>query len=1516
MIKNKKFFTSLCLAAFIATSNITYAAQRHVINEGATSNISNQEFRNLDSQDSFGGAVENKGTVGITDSQFYYNKGALGGAIANTGTIKAIKNCIFEGNENTFIPEEEIEYGGQFMPGRYGGAIFNVSDSVLTIESSKFINNKSNTDYGDYSGGGAIYSSGDLIVKNTLFQDNKAEGFGGAILINGYNTKESPINPSLIIDNSEFRNNIATVSGGAIDIEHANGDIMIQKSKFIANKASGYIDNGIAYTDGGAISVYTDGKLNISGSFFQGNSSTLGSGGAIYASGGNIKIENTDFKDNLTTGGGGAIYSSDNESLRIVDTSFIANKANTDGGALFVGADKDYFYDEDTYTNNNTYGTVNILGQEKDVIFSGNSSNNYGGAIYNNGAEVNIEKAIFTDNKTGNNIISYESEEEIADLARGGAIFNKGQLTIKNSAFTNNKALLTGKFQDESGQIDTDGWGAGGAIDHSAGTLKIENTIFENNLAGLSGGAINTADNTIIKNTKFINNTASSPYNYETSNEIGEMGAGGAISVGSFYGDFRSPDITLTIENSEFIGNTSAEDGGGAIALEYGNADIIDTQFTNNTTTGKGGALLIQGYQGDSRTVNITAKDKNVVFSDNKAALGNDIYLESSTLNLNTLNNNTISFDGGIVGKDSIININGDVILKNVVTSDKNSTLAVNLQGGKLDLSDESYLKGADLTLEDGAILSLMNNKIGLVEVNTLKSNNGSINIDMDLGSNSEQAFDFITANSASGTLNIENINVISDLPENLNVIPLALDMLGISDDLQVKTKGGVINSVTNDYLYAFVADGKNLLITRAVDADGNAKKIDGFTVAFNQSDSINGNLVDLSDNRTFSATKDIVITGETDRGWTGNLGGKALIVNGQGHTLQGSNHTGMIVENGQTLTFNDTNISGFQTSQDRKGALTVNDGGELNIVAINNNVTLGDVSGTDKNVIYLDGTTSKAFLQTNNSKEITLNNDVRSSAVSNNLMLRGDGKIIFNGIIDPVTITNENKDTVHNNYIYDVTYNINSGMVTFSKDAYLNGQGNKNILNMNGGTLNIANGAVGLVDLAALNLNSNSNLMLDADLAREVMDQIKADNVTGNSSLNVSGINLLSDSTKDVVSLNLTDNKSLAGHITNSVNEVAYSNIYKYGVSYDPLKGNFIFTRGGGSSDSSYNAYNPAVMVSPVAAQIGGYMGMLDTYNHSFNHMDMYMMKPSNLRLAEVRANQYAISEAGKSSYMSNELNSKGIWYKPFAAYDSVGLKNGPKVKNFSYGTFIGGDSEMFKMKNGFYGVISPYIAYQGSHQTFSGNSIYQNGGTLGVTSNFYKGNFFTGLTIGAGMNVSEASTMYGNENFPMLMAGIANKTGYNMEFKNGKFIIQPSMLLSYTFVNTFDYTNGAGVRINSDPLHALQIAPSVKFIYNTKNGWQPYAHFGMMWNIMDDTQVAVNTTSLPELSVKPYFQYGVGIQKLFKDNFTGYGQVMLRNGGRNGIAAFAGFRYMLGKKARPVEHNKTENYRNLDMI
>lgn len=134
------------------------------------------------------------------------------------------------------------------------------------------------------------------------------------------------------------------------------------------------------------------------------------------------------------------------------------------------------------------------------------------------------------------------------------------------------------------------------------------------------------------------------------------------------------------------------------------------------------------------------------------------------------------------------------------------------------------------------------------------------------------------------------------------------------------------------------------------------------------------------------------------------------------------------------------------------------------------------------------------------------------------------------------------------------------------------------------------------------------------------------------------------------------------------------------------------------------------------------------------------------------------------------------------------------------------------------------------------------------------------------------------------------------------GAKILQPSSHLKTCHIISLlllalKATNAAGVDIQTRPLNIINIAPGLKFIGNLKYGWQPYIGMQMVWNIMDKTNFMANDVDLPDMSVKPYFQYGIGVQKRWGYKFTGFFQTMIRNGGRNGVALSLGFRWALGK-------------------
>lgn len=585
------------------------------------------------------------------------------------------------------------------------------------------------------------------------------------------------------------------------------------------------------------------------------------------------------------------------------------------------------------------------------------------------------------------------------------------------------------------------------------------------------------------------------------------------------------------------------------------------------------------------------------------------------------------------------------------------------------------------------------------------------------------------------------------------------------------------------------------------------------------------------------------------------------------------------------------------------------------------NNARLDFGSQTGKNrIVFNNLNMENAYLGPDSEGQLVINNDSGNTITLNNTTIddrslnggtkfTGNSDINFNG--EYINTLNRSNTEVHvdlngatltkNGADENANWNLNSGTLKYLKDSHL-ANGGSNSIYFNGGNLDLRNGIASEIPLANIGLTANSNIYVDVDLANQTMDKLTATNSTYTSGkLNVAGMTLLSDAKNDVTTINFTNDSNLMGNVEyTGTKTVAYSPIFKYNVLYDNTDGNFTFSRGGAGGNAS-SSFNPAILATPVAVQVGAYLTQLNTYEQAFANQDMLMSMTNEQRTAMKFANKLASTqgtgEGGVITFSPNQIpeEDKGLWFRPYAIFENVGLKNGPNVKNIGYGTLVGGDSGIIELKHGWDAVYSGYVGYNGSNQYYDGVTITQNGGTLGLSGIWYKNNFFTGLTANVGASVGEASTMFGNDEFAMLSTGIASKTGYNFELSKGKFIIQPNFLMSYSFINTFDYTNTAGVKISSDPLHAIQIAPGLKFIGNLKNGWQPYVSLQMVWNIIDKSKFMANDVSLPDMSVDPYFQYGVGLQKRMGERFTGFGQAMVRNGGRNGIALQFGFRWAI---------------------
>ncbi len=1025
------------------------------------------------------------------------------------------------------------------------------------------------------------------------------------------------------------------------------------------------------------------------------------------------------------------------------------------------------------------YGTIDYLISN----FIANVKSEYGAGIYNSGTL----RQIF-----GDFIGNYTNGNLCVNGCDGGGIYNDNGFIghITSDFIANHSSGSGGGIYNQSGTIENiegnfignynynyglqgdNGLANGGAIYNGSGTIEQINAIFignysesdaSTNISYSRGGAIYNNDGKInIINSSFYNNYAQAKTDAKggaiyTYKDM-KISADNGVSI--FQGNYTDTNGVID-DNAIFVNNaklTLEAKNNGQIYL-YDN--IRGTTNANITLTGDA-----------TGTINIfnDIHDANVSVDTVNVNMANDNIHNYNFNNLKSDTNANYTIDVNLAGNGS-----SDTITSNVTTNDNNSMSVVTLNGLNLINKTEENIKDNYII----QILNTSNNNLQLALGEKLKGDN-IILANIEGKTVSDEITNAVNWNDKFETYK-ENISIVGD------VVLATTNTL--NDSIGINLTGKEITKTDR------VSLGDTLALVNQLET----------------TEARNFNFDTSSD--VYEVSSDL---GTTSEG-TLNINGVLAPVpegNSGRSTINGNNHSLFKLDNETTLNMNNIKITGANN--------VVTGNNKDAVVNINNSEISNNAEGiTTAGSVNISGNSTIE----NNGSGITVTSD--SSVIT---LDAADAEITLRDRLTGVTGARLNINRGTTNFEKKVSaldIMMERANVNVSSDDLFDGN---NMTVNSASNLNMANNAVGTMHLNNFTLNDNLNMSVDVDLANKSMDRLTADSYNlGDNSVNVSNMNLLTSTDRYKTDILFAD-EGLRNNVTTSISEVAYSPIYKYNVAYEKDTGNFTFTRPGvvpptpdnpnPVPDNSYNSYNPAVMASPVASQLGGYMAMLDTYNNAFTHMDMYMLKPSTIRLAEQKENRYAITDTTGLSYKSNEMNSKGIWVKPFAAYDSVGLKNGPKVDNFSYGTFIGGDTEMFKTKGGFYGVVSPYIAYQGSHQSYSGNSIYQNGGTLGGTATFYKGNFFTGLTAGVGMNVADASTMYGSENFPMLMAGFANKTGYNFEFKDGRFIIQPNLMLSYTFVNAFDYTNGGGVKINSDPLHALQITPNVKFIMNTKNG------------------------------------------------------------------------------------------------
>ena len=1171
----------------------------------------------------------------------------------------------------------------------------------------------------------------------------------------------------------------------------------------------------------------------------------------VVKSGSTLNISDIKLKGNKT------VITNNNGNLNFTNNNIIDGKVTgttaTNTGVLGINASN-----LDVALTNN--GTLNLGAGNIEKEITGTGSTNILDAVTNN--------AVISQN------VNVDSTGKLTVNANIGNLLNNGEVTSSTSNLTgtiNNSGIL-----NLSGTLDKNISGNG--TTKVNGTLNLSPSATIDGILDMNNGTISTSDSSYSK------------YNIASINGTGNA----------------TIDVDWANSKADSFNSTS---GNGVLNLklnETSTKNIWDTKTIQITNGGVGISL-------DTKT---GVKEQEILGSDDLKANTNwsdkvgswkrtDTYSEkTSAIKSNgSLVNDTIQYEVTKTNEGTkTYTTDGDtlaLIVQNTVAGSKDKTFTTTNANDIYTAKENLGILADNLTISgatDGTNTStiILGDKQGI----TISGANSLTIKDVKITSDGS----IINATSNDAKITLDNANLQGDVLNqgdlSIKNSTSALKITGTGKtNIDTSGKLSVSELIQNELTNAGNLTVNNLKISTSANNSG--------TITNN---GLISEIKNLTNSGTINGVGNLEISGTSNN--SGNISQSIIKVSGTLDNTLG------------TLTATDKieNIGSITTAADKIIA--------TNGIINENSLTL--TSGNLSTQISGTGTTNIAGTVTNN------------STISQNVNVNGSGKLTVGANIGNLT---NNGEVIANTSNLTGTVN-NSGILNLSGtlDKTISGNGTTKIVgdsftmldgavvkgvldinnqtlnvlatnttnmfndvNINSGTLNLINNGINNLSANSFKISGNVNLLLDADLKNSVMDRLPSTTVV-NGLINVKGINLLSDSTsektyipfaydsfKDKVQTNIT---TVGKDVNNEYQTTAFAPIYKYDVSYNPNNGNFLFSRGGGKSSADFN---PAVLSGAVNSQVGAYSAVNETFNYAFRHADYsFMPLPKRIRTL---ANKYAITEPRSIRYENDYSKAGGIWYQPYANFENVGLSNGPRVDIQSYGSLIGGDSSYKQLKRGWGTVTTPYIGYNGTSQSYSGVSTTTNGGILGLTQTFYHGDFFTALTINAGASNGESSTMYGKENYTALMAGIGSKTGYNFEFNDGKFIIQPSMLMAYSYVNTFDYTNAAGVKISSDPLHSIQLHPSIKFMGNVGKGWQPYASVGMVWNILNETNFTANNVRLPEMSIRPYVEYGVGLQKIWHDKCTGFVQAMLRNGGRNGIALTFGFKWAVGKDSKPIE-------------
>ncbi|WP_084269550.1 DUF11 domain-containing protein, partial [Methanobrevibacter curvatus] len=831
-------------------------------------NISLSNFSNNNGSE-FGGAIYNNASLFANLSIFDNNNALSGGAIySDIQSSTLVVDSNFTNNNATGCNAIGINNGTG------GGAIFTYFYSNLTISTSNFIKNT-----GDY--GGAIWASigANVSILNSNLNNNSALSFGGALrgrdftlFTNNtnfsYNTAQiggaifsttSGSSSNLYINWTNFINNSVSQDGGAI---------YVNSSSNLQGFSSNYVNN-TADNKGGA--VFFNGGFNfLNLNRFYHNNISLDNQPQVYVNLGYLNVNMNWWGHNITELNYAVIGYDNSSPSQISFDNHIEVNVNP-----LINANGKFNYTIRLNDSNENSTTTNIVDFDPTLLplfylnttpEDENSEDHFDARVNQTVTfdspgfktfqvddwivTVSVDSHLYVNssrtqgNHTGKNwenafMNLSDALKIIVDLilanvtihiagngtgvGEGGAVpysingINTG-LTMNN---TYDNLIISGEY----GSPIFDGKNLYQIWNISANNITIANITFINGI-GSSGGAIyNTGNNTKIKNSSFVANTAN-----DTAN-------GGAI--------FNQNGINFNVVNSSFINNTA--NGGGAIFNQNGtNFSVSGSSFINNNAT-SGGAIFNQ--DGTNFSVNGSTFINNTASDAGGAIVSSGISL---ILYSNFTSNNANNFAGAIwVG--NYTNISYSNFLLN------NATMGGAIEGEySIDISYSNFnnntaILGAAVHGAKPFNVSYCNFTYNDAEMGTVSTENLSgLNIDYS---------NFINNTAGiAGIIDDANLNINHNNFTNNSVV-LQFGGLGAYGPLYMALTINGLNSSNNfnnnTLIFQIAGDGLNITILDSFNQTGNKNLIEfsGFANA-----SVTG--LTFLENSTNHYLKDSIVSG------------------------------------------------------------------------------------------------------------------------------------------------------------------------------------------------------------------------------------------------------------------------------------------------------------------------------------------------------------------------------------------------------------------------------------------------------------------------------------------------------------------------------------------------------------------------------------------------------------------------------------------------------------------------------